>query len=143
MTVTGTAYAIVAVAVIVVAAAIWIFLRRSAAGESPAAARPTPGGVPAPPVAEFHIQGSTATVSFDVPLPDGDIDEVLSDSLIREAIEVVREKRHHLPIDDVARVVARGRRGAGWHEVADPWTSRQRRFFLRAAAFSADVDTMP
>lgn len=71
---------------------------------------------PLPPVAEFHVRGDRALVSFDVPLPD-DVDEVLRDLLIAEAVEVVREKRHHLPIDEVRRVVALARRGDEWVEV--------------------------
>jgi hypothetical protein len=43
-------------------------------------------------------------VTFDVPLDDED-DEVLNDLLLGEAIEVVRQKRHSLPIDDVREIV--------------------------------------
>jgi hypothetical protein len=63
-----------------------------------------------PEVAEFHVSGGDARVTFDVPLPSGDIDTVLADVLIREAVEVVREKRHTLPIDEVHRVIAFGKR---------------------------------
>lgn len=56
------------------------------------------------PVADFHVQGEEAIVTFDVPLPDED-DTVLNELLVDEAIEVVREKRHTLPIDDVVTVV--------------------------------------
>ncbi len=62
-------------------------------------------------LSEFHIRGEEAHVAFDVPLPEGDSDPVLGELLIREAIEVVRENRHHLPIGEVHRVVAFGRRG--------------------------------
>jgi hypothetical protein len=61
---------------------------------------------PAPPVIDFHVQGEEALVTFRVPLPEGEVDEVLRDLLIQEAVEVVREKRHHLPISGVHRVVA-------------------------------------
>lgn len=61
---------------------------------------------PRPQVADFHVRGEEATVTFDVPLPAGDVDGVLKDLLLHEAIEVVREKRHSLPIDMVVRVVA-------------------------------------
>ncbi len=70
-----------------------------------------------PAVADFHIDGEEARVSFNVPLPDGDTDQVLTDLLIREAIEVVREKRHTLPIDGVRRVVAFATRGGERIEV--------------------------
>lgn len=57
------------------------------------------------PVSEFHIAGSEARVTFDVPLDDDD-DEILNELLVDEAVEVVREKRHTLPISDVTHVVA-------------------------------------
>ena len=56
------------------------------------------------PVRDFHVQGNQARVTFDVPLPD-DEDEVLNDLLVDEAVEVVREKRHTLPIGDVTEIV--------------------------------------
>jgi hypothetical protein len=62
------------------------------------------------PVADFHVQGEEAIVTFDVPLADED-DPVLNDLLVDEAIEVVRAKRHSLPIDDVTVVVVRAGRG--------------------------------
>jgi hypothetical protein len=61
---------------------------------------------PRPRVSAFHVRGEEAQVFFDVPLPDGEIDEVLGELLINEALEVVREKRHELPIDGVSQVVA-------------------------------------
>lgn len=61
---------------------------------------------PRPKVAEFHVRGEEAIVTFDVPLPDGDVDEVLADLLVTEAVEVVREKSQTLPIDQVRTVVA-------------------------------------
>lgn len=70
-----------------------------------------------PGVAEFHVRDGAARVHFEVPLPDGGVDEVLADLLGREAVEVVREKRHTLPLGDLTRVVALGRRGADWAEV--------------------------
>ena len=57
------------------------------------------------PVADFTVHGVEARVTFDVPLP-GDDDQVLNDLLMEQAIEVVREKRHTLPIDDVTHIVA-------------------------------------
>ena len=62
------------------------------------------------PVADFHVHGDEAIVTFDVPLPEED-DQVLHDLLVDEAVEVVREKRHTLPIDDVEVIVARAGRG--------------------------------
>ena len=63
-----------------------------------------------PAVAEFGVEGHTARVRFDVPLPDGD-DEILSELLVAEAIEVVREKRHSLPLAAVTEVAASAGRG--------------------------------
>jgi hypothetical protein len=56
------------------------------------------------PVESFHVVGDEARVTFDVPLED-DEDEVLNDLLMDEAVEVVRQKRHTLPIVDVNQIV--------------------------------------
>lgn len=61
-------------------------------------------------VAEFHVRGSEAEVTFDVPLPEGG-DQVLIDLLMDESVEVVREKRHVLPIDDITEIVVYAGRG--------------------------------
>ena len=73
---------------------------------------------PVPPVAEFHVTGDAANVYFDVPLPDG-ADTVLEKLLLHEAVEVVREKRHTLPIDQVAKVVAFGKSGSEYAKVGE------------------------
>ncbi len=112
----GWVVVIVIVVAVVVAAIAMRGRSTEGASAAPADAGEAAGRVSAP-VAEFHVRGSDARVSFDVPLPDGDIDEVLQELLIREAVEVVREKRHTLPITEVQRVVALGRRGQEWHEV--------------------------
>lgn len=56
------------------------------------------------PVESFHVVGEEARVTFDVPLDDEE-DEVLNDLLLGEGVEVVRQKRHTLPIDDVHEIV--------------------------------------
>ena len=61
-------------------------------------------------VRDFHVSGSEARVTFDVPLPDEE-DPVLNDLLVDEAVEVVREKRHTLPIGDVTEIVVLAGRG--------------------------------
>ena len=106
------------VAAVVVLIALVVLLRR----KSPSS--PATGGVVSvestrlrPAVAEFHVAGGAARVHFDVPLPAGAVDDVLSDLLGREAVEVVREKRHTLPLGDLTKVVALGRRGGEWAEV--------------------------
>ena len=70
-----------------------------------AAPPPEPNFVrPRPAVESFHVHGNQAEVTFDVPFPE-EGDDVLGDLLVGEAIEVVREKRHSLPINDVTEVV--------------------------------------
>jgi len=110
---------VIAVAVLVVVIGVIVVAARRRGGSvvttsADAAAPPTR---PRPVVAEFHVVGGDARVHFDVPLPEADFDEHLMSLLGHEAIEVVREKRHVLPIDDVHRVVALGRRNGSWAEV--------------------------
>jgi len=106
----------IVIAAVVIVIGLIVFQSTRTSGRAPG----TPvvqmeDGVPVGPrVAEFHVRGEEAFVHFEVPLPDGEVDDVLSDLLAREAIEVVREKRHTLPIADVHRVVAMGRRGGNW-----------------------------
>ncbi len=72
---------------------------------------------PRPPVGGFHVHGDTATVSYDVPLPPGEVDEHLSGLLLHDAVRVVREKSAAgLPIDQVERVRANGRRDGEYVE---------------------------
>lgn len=59
---------------------------------------------PRPAVESFHVRDNEAQVTFDVPFP-AEGDDVLGDLLLGEGVEVVREKRHTLPIDDVTEVV--------------------------------------
>lgn len=59
----------------------------------------------------FSVDGDKAIVRFDVPLPPGEVDEILADLLVNEAIEVVREKRHSLPLSHLTEVVAEAGRG--------------------------------
>lgn len=56
------------------------------------------------PLESFHVVGDEARVTFDVPLDDEE-DEVLNDLLMGEAVEVLRQKRHTLPIEDVHEIV--------------------------------------
>lgn len=111
---------ILAIVVVVVVAVVAVTASRrgSAGGVSG-----VPGSVAVEPdrtgpvVADFHVTDGAARVHFDVPLPAGEVDRVLTDLLIREAVEVVREKRHTLPLGDVHRVVALGRRNGEWEAV--------------------------
>jgi hypothetical protein len=71
---------------------------------------------PRPKVAEMHVVGDEARVTFDVPVPDQH-DDVLAELLTHEAVEVVREKRHTLPMGDVNHVVALAGRGGEVREM--------------------------
>lgn len=115
---------ILIVAIVLIATSIYLSRRRKALSEElgielPAKrsrrAVPVPAPAvdinqPRPEVTDFHVEGHLAKVKFNVPLPPGD-DEVLSDLLVGEAIEVVREKRHSLPLATVTEVVALAGRG--------------------------------
>lgn len=68
------------------------------------------------PVSDFSVRGGTIHVTFDVPLPD-EADEVLEDLLLGEAVEVVREKRHTLPLGDLDEIVVHAGRGDAVREV--------------------------
>ena len=106
-----TPVVIVVVIVVVVAIGVWAYSRRGGAA-SGATAEPKSIFRPSAPYREFHVQGETAAVYFDVPLPEGDVDPVLSDLLMKEAVEVLREKKsHHLPLEQVTEVKAYGTRG--------------------------------
>jgi len=115
----GPLIAVVA-GIVVIGGLIALAARRksSAPKETPAGGTITvEAGRLRPAVAEFHVRDGAARVHFEVPLPAGAIDQVLADLLGREAVEVVREKRHTLPLGDLSKVVALGRRGAEWVEV--------------------------
>jgi len=109
--------AIAAAAIVAAAVLVTILVRRRRTRPARPAATVTTWGESGPPVAGFRVEGDTATVSFEVPLPDGPVDGTLADLLVAEAVEVAREKRHQLPIDGVTRVVAAARRGTAWEEV--------------------------
>jgi hypothetical protein len=98
--------------VIPVVALLVQLARREGAELTEAAERPaSDAGRPRPRVEEFHVRGEDALVYFGVPLPDGPVDDLLSDLLVREAVEVLRDKRGHgLPLEGVATVRAFGKR---------------------------------
>jgi hypothetical protein len=104
---------LIVVAVVLAIAAFYLRNRRERLKEEYGFTDPTAVSVPEidvehprPTVAEFHVRGDEAMVTFDVPLLEGHVDDVLRELLLHEAVEVVREKRHTLPIDMVTRVVA-------------------------------------
>lgn len=107
--------ALIVIAGLLIVGNYWLKKRTEAKLGGPLeAAEPLEGGTPAlgskAPVVDFHVSGSQAMVTFDVPLDDED-DEILNELLVDEAVEVVREKRHQLPISDVREVVALAGRG--------------------------------
>ncbi len=113
--------AVIVVIVVVVLAVVIMRSRQTPSGTAAetaasAAGRAGAGGF-RPPAADFHVTGGDAHVYFDVPLPEGDPDPVLTKILLGEAVEVLREKRSHLPLDGVSTVHAHARRGDARVEV--------------------------
>ena len=102
--------AVIVIVIVAVVIALLVITRRStdSVGDAKSA-----GAMyrPRAPYREFHVAGESALVYFDVPLPEGEIDQVLVDLLLREAVEVLREKQAHgLPLQDVTAVKAYGSR---------------------------------
>ncbi|MPZ51854.1 MAG: hypothetical protein GEU79_03835 [Acidimicrobiia bacterium] len=105
------AIAIIILAVVVIAAiAVIVAISGRTASVKPESESPTPTTGLATnvrgraKVANFHVHGNEARVTFDIPTADTN-SEVVAALLSDQAIEVVREKRHSLPIDDVEQVV--------------------------------------
>lgn len=83
----------------------------TAAGSGQEAAPAISADRPRPAVSAFHVVGEEAQVTFDVPLSGEGPDDLMKELLVNEALEVTREKRHHLPIEQVTEVVALAGRG--------------------------------
>ncbi|MEE9582139.1 MAG: hypothetical protein V3W36_04280 [Acidimicrobiia bacterium] len=109
---------VIVVAVVLLAAAVALLLARRAASRGAdtgsVSTEPDRSG---PSVVGFHVSEGSAEVQFEVPLAAGPVDAVLADLLIREAVEVVREKRQTLPLEAVERVIAFGSRDGEWIEI--------------------------
>lgn len=60
-----------------------------------------------PPMVDFHVVGEEARVFFSVVAPP-EPDDVLVELMVDEAVEVVREKSHALPMSHVTQVTAYG-----------------------------------
>lgn len=71
---------------------------------------------PRAPVTEFNVRGGEMHVTFDVPLP-AEEDQTLIDLLMSEAVEVIREKRHTLPLEGLTHIVVHSGRGSGVREI--------------------------
>ncbi|MDH3426451.1 MAG: hypothetical protein OEM22_07260 [Acidimicrobiia bacterium] len=108
---------IIAAVVIIGVVALLISSRSSSIRSSVGAQAATKPFRLAPPLAEFHVKGEEALVTFAVPVPEGETDKVLAKLLSHEAVEVVREKAHDLPIDQVRRVIVFGQRAGSTVEV--------------------------
>jgi hypothetical protein len=112
-------FAVVVVLVVIVVVVVMAVMRsRRSSSDTGTTERAEPGKpVPddfdrlRPPYREFHVDGTVALVTFEVPLgPDG-ADEVLSSLLVREAVEVVRERqRDGSALPGIEEVKAFGRR---------------------------------
>lgn len=72
---------------------------------------------PRPKLASFHVNGEAAEVTFDVPLAAEGADEIMKELLLADALEVVRDKKQTLPIDQVTRVVVHAGRPGNVVEV--------------------------
>ncbi len=65
-----------------------------------------------PILVDFHVHDTTAMIYYNVPLPEGEVDEYLRDLVCHDASLVLHEKRAHgLPIAQVTRATVFGRRG--------------------------------
>jgi hypothetical protein len=98
---------VIVIVIVALAIAVFLYTRRNGAGASDAGA----GEMyrPRAPYREFHVSGESALVYFDVPLPAAEVDPVLTDLLLREATEVLRDKQaHHLPLQGVTEIKAFG-----------------------------------
>lgn len=105
---------LVGAAVVGVVALVVVISQRSSGESSPDPARESdrPSRV-RPTVKEFHVRSDIAEVYFDVPVTEP-VDEVLAEILVREATEVLREKRSKgLPLDGLKAIKAYGVGKAG------------------------------
>jgi len=102
--------AAILIAVVVIVALMLLFRSRSRPTSESVATSPASRGIDDggfhPPASSFHVSGGDAHVEFDVPLPEGDVDPLLRDILVGEAVEVLRAKRAHLPLAGVSTVHA-------------------------------------
>jgi hypothetical protein len=109
---------VLGVLVVVVAVAVVVWLMRSqgqAGGPASSSARTDEPRLAA---REFHIRGDDALVYFDVPIPDGGVDAVFRGKLLKQAVEVLRQKKSHdLPMAGVTTIRAFGVAGEGDAEV--------------------------
>ncbi len=101
-------YALVVVGIAAIAYGLLASRRRPGVTAEPVATEPgdasdTDARI-RPAVSAFHVVGDEARVTFDVPLPPGGADAVLTGLLEYEGVEVLRSKARTLPIDQVTKV---------------------------------------
>lgn len=105
----------IAVALAVLAGIVWA-VRGAGTGDLAAPGELASTGL-RPPLADFHVEGHTATVFYDVPLPPGEVDKHLRDLLVHDAARVMSEKKASgLPIAQVERVRVMGKRDGEYAE---------------------------
>jgi hypothetical protein len=110
-------FLIVVIVAVVLVLVVVLMQRSRAGGQLDSAASPPEtrgggaGGGFRPPASDFHVEKGEARVTFDIPLPEGEPDPVLADILLREAVEVLRDKRATLPLEGVSTVHALAMRG--------------------------------
>jgi hypothetical protein len=102
-----------ALAAVVVAGALFWLLRRRAVAEEQTPS--SPDRIAAP-LVEFTIAGAEARAYFETALPAGETENVIGSALVQRALAVVRAKRPRLPMSQIGRIVAFGRRGDRWAE---------------------------
>ena len=110
-----TAIVVVVVGVVLVAI-IWaaVSALKGASPESGGGSGPAPVARDQlrPIVTDFHVRDTTAMIHYDVPLPEGEIDDHLRNLLCHDASLVLHEKTDHgLPIAQVTRATVFARRG--------------------------------
>jgi hypothetical protein len=69
---------------------------------------------------DFHVVGNEIVIDFAVPLPSRGEDDVLTELLIHQAAEIIRDrKRRGQPLDGIPRALIRARRGSELVQVAE------------------------
>ncbi len=112
-------FVIAAIVIIVVAVvAVMVTRNQKAPATAPTSSAPATASTGVRPAAtDFHVDHGDAHVYFSVPVGDGDVDPILRDILLREAVEVLREKRSKLPLDGVSTVHAHALRAGAAVEI--------------------------
>lgn len=110
----------IVVVAVVVGVVLYVWLRRETkAAEGELSAPAVVGTTRRRPDAEFHVVDNAAQVTFDVSLPADGADPVLRDLLLRQATELIRDrKRRGQPLDGIEMVRVSAKRDGEVIEVA-------------------------